>query len=196
MIPATVGTSTSVTKAKILDTAEKLFGDKGFDATSLRDITTEAQVNLAAVNYHFHSKESLIDAVIARRMAPLTRRRRPGSGRSAARSRHGPPPWPTASIRRSAPASRTAPTGPTRGSRASTTSRDASRSRGRWCGSPSTGCAGRARSSRGRGPAASCGRGRPGRAGPAGLCHRRPLGGRTQRGHAPHPGAYRTAPAR
>ena len=65
MIPATVGTSTSVTKAKILDTAEKLFGDKGFDATSLRDITTEAQVNLAAVNYHFHSKESLIDAVIA-----------------------------------------------------------------------------------------------------------------------------------
>ena len=75
MIPATVGTSTSVTKAKILDTAEKLFGDKGFDATSLRDITTEAQVNLAAVNYHFHSKESLIDAVIARRMAPLTRRR-------------------------------------------------------------------------------------------------------------------------
>ena len=47
MIPATVGTSTSVTKAKILDTAEKLFGDKGFDATSLRDITTEAQVSLA-----------------------------------------------------------------------------------------------------------------------------------------------------
>lgn len=75
MIPATVGTSTSATKAKILDTAEKLFGDNGFDATSLRDITTEAQVNLAAVNYHFHSKESLIDAVIARRMAPLTRRR-------------------------------------------------------------------------------------------------------------------------
>ncbi|MEQ1885245.1 MAG: TetR/AcrR family transcriptional regulator [Bryobacteraceae bacterium] len=74
MIPATVG-SPSATKTRILDAAEKLFGDKGFDATSLRDITAEAQVNLAAVNYHFQSKESLIDAVILRRMAPLTKRR-------------------------------------------------------------------------------------------------------------------------
>ena len=49
------------TKTRILDAAEKLFGEKGFDATSLRDITTEADVNLAAVNYHFQSKESLIE---------------------------------------------------------------------------------------------------------------------------------------
>ena len=63
------------TKKKLLDTAEKLFGEKGFEATSLRDITTEAQVNLAAVNYHFQSKDSLIDAVIQRRIAPVNCRR-------------------------------------------------------------------------------------------------------------------------
>lgn len=63
------------TKTRILDAAEKLFGQNGFDATSLRDITTEAQVNLAAVNYHFQSKESLIDAVIIRRLGPVNRRR-------------------------------------------------------------------------------------------------------------------------
>jgi AcrR family transcriptional regulator len=70
MTPAPVGT-----KTRILDAAEKLFGQNGFDATSLRDITTEAQVNLAAVNYHFQSKESLIDAVIIRRIEPVSRRR-------------------------------------------------------------------------------------------------------------------------
>jgi AcrR family transcriptional regulator len=63
------------TKTKILDAAEKLFADKGFDATSLRDITTIAEVNLAAVNYHFQTKDSLIDAVIARRIAPINKRR-------------------------------------------------------------------------------------------------------------------------
>jgi AcrR family transcriptional regulator len=63
------------TKSRILDAAEKLFGINGFEATSLRDITAEAQVNLAAVNYHFQSKDSLIDAVIARRIEPVNRRR-------------------------------------------------------------------------------------------------------------------------
>src|SRR5579883_3052628 len=63
------------TKTKILDAAEKLFAQNGFDATSLRDITTEAEVNLAAVNYHFQSKDSLIDAVIARRIEPVNRKR-------------------------------------------------------------------------------------------------------------------------
>jgi AcrR family transcriptional regulator len=63
------------TKTRILDAAEKLFGDKGFDTTSLRDITTEAEVNLAAVNYHFQSKDSLIDAVIARRVEPINQMR-------------------------------------------------------------------------------------------------------------------------
>ena len=63
------------TKLRILDAAENLFGRRGFDATSLRDITGEAQVNLAAVNYHFQSKDSLIDAVIQRRIEPVNRRR-------------------------------------------------------------------------------------------------------------------------
>jgi AcrR family transcriptional regulator len=63
------------TKDRILDSAEKLFGMNGFDGTSLRDITADAGVNLAAVNYHFQSKDSLIDAVIARRIEPVNRKR-------------------------------------------------------------------------------------------------------------------------
>lgn len=63
------------TKTRILDAAEKLFGEKGFDATSLRDITTEADVNLAAVNYHFQSKDSLIEATIIRGAGPINRKR-------------------------------------------------------------------------------------------------------------------------
>jgi AcrR family transcriptional regulator len=63
------------TKGRILDTAEKLFGINGFESVSLRDITTGAEVNLAAVNYHFQSKDALIDAVIARRIAPVNARR-------------------------------------------------------------------------------------------------------------------------
>lgn len=63
------------TKTRILDSAEKLFGMSGFDSTSLRDITAEAGVNLAAVNYHFQSKDSLMEAVICRRIEPVNRRR-------------------------------------------------------------------------------------------------------------------------
>ena len=63
------------TKTKILDAAEKLFGKKGFDATSLRDIINEADVNLAAVNYHFQSKEGLIEAAIMRISGPTNDRR-------------------------------------------------------------------------------------------------------------------------
>jgi AcrR family transcriptional regulator len=59
------------TKNRILDVAERLFAVDGFEATSLRDITAGAGVNLAAVNYHFQSKDSLIDAVIARRIEPI-----------------------------------------------------------------------------------------------------------------------------
>jgi AcrR family transcriptional regulator len=68
-------TARADTKTRILDAAEKLFGERGFDATSLRDITTEADVNLAAVNYHFQSKESLIEAVIMRGAGPINEKR-------------------------------------------------------------------------------------------------------------------------
>ena len=47
------------TKERILDTAERLFATQGYAATSLRGIIAEAGVNLAAVHYHFHSKEAL-----------------------------------------------------------------------------------------------------------------------------------------
>ena len=54
------------TKTKILDAAEKLFAERGFAETSLRLITSKAEVNLASVNYHFGSKKELIRAVLAR----------------------------------------------------------------------------------------------------------------------------------
>ena len=63
------------TKDRILDAAERLLAKKGFKATSLRAITAEAEVNLAAVNYHFQSKEALIRAVIARRIGSVNERR-------------------------------------------------------------------------------------------------------------------------
>lgn len=63
------------TKDRILDTAERLFARDGFEATSLRAITAEAGVNLAAVNYHFQSKEALVQAVIGRRMGPVNAER-------------------------------------------------------------------------------------------------------------------------
>lgn len=63
------------TKTRILDAAERLFSQDGFDAASLRTITAAAQVNLAAVNYHFHSKEALFSAVIERRARPINKRR-------------------------------------------------------------------------------------------------------------------------
>ena len=56
------------TKNKILDAAEILFADKGFNGTSLREITSKAEVNLAAVNYHFGSKKELIKSVMSRYM--------------------------------------------------------------------------------------------------------------------------------
>lgn len=66
---------TPSTKDKILDTAESLFSLLGYHSTSLRAITGEAGVNLAAVNYHFGSKESLLEAVIDRRITPLNKTR-------------------------------------------------------------------------------------------------------------------------
>jgi AcrR family transcriptional regulator len=60
------------TKTKILDAADVLFADKGFNGTSLREITSQANVNLAAVNYHFGSKKELIKAVMSRYMDELS----------------------------------------------------------------------------------------------------------------------------
>ena len=56
------------TKERILDAAEALFALHGFAGTSLRQVTAQAEVNIAAVNYHFGSKEALINEVFRRRM--------------------------------------------------------------------------------------------------------------------------------
>jgi AcrR family transcriptional regulator len=63
------------TKERILDAAERLFADHGFTNTSLRTIIGEARVNLAAVHYHFHSKDALLEVVILRRLEPVNRER-------------------------------------------------------------------------------------------------------------------------
>ena len=63
------------TKERILDAAERLFAEQGFDAASLRSITSDAGVNLAAVHYHFGSKEALTEAVFSRRTGPINRER-------------------------------------------------------------------------------------------------------------------------
>ena len=59
------------TKQKILDTAEKLFAERGYGATSMRQIIAEAGVNLASIHYHFGSKEELLDGIILRKAGPV-----------------------------------------------------------------------------------------------------------------------------
>jgi AcrR family transcriptional regulator len=63
------------TKIRILDAAERLFAERGYDSTSLRNITTAAGVNLAAIHYHFHSKDVLLENVITRRSNVVNQRR-------------------------------------------------------------------------------------------------------------------------
>jgi AcrR family transcriptional regulator len=67
--------STVDTKDRIMDVAEGLFAEKGYPATSLRDITGEAGTNLASVNYHFQSKEGLLSAIVERYVGPVNRER-------------------------------------------------------------------------------------------------------------------------
>ncbi len=59
------------TRTRILDAAEELFMQQGFGGTSMRLLTSKAGVNLAAVNYHFGSKDALIEAVFRRRLDPM-----------------------------------------------------------------------------------------------------------------------------
>ena len=63
------------TKTRILDAAELLFMEHGYEATSLRQLTAAAGVNLAAVNYHLGSKEELFQAVLTRRLDPMNQER-------------------------------------------------------------------------------------------------------------------------
>jgi AcrR family transcriptional regulator len=63
------------THERILNAAEKLFAQFGHDGTTLRDITKAASVNLAAVNYHFGTKQALYTEVFQRVIRPINERR-------------------------------------------------------------------------------------------------------------------------
>lgn len=63
------------TKDRILGAAEELFAQHGFTGTSLRQVTSRADVNIAAVNYHFGSKENLVNEVFRRRMDDMSAQR-------------------------------------------------------------------------------------------------------------------------
>ncbi|MBN8726391.1 MAG: TetR family transcriptional regulator [Xanthomonadales bacterium] len=63
------------TRERILSVAEDLFARHGFAGASLRQVTAAARVNLAAVNYHFGSKDGLIEEVVRRRLDDLNRGR-------------------------------------------------------------------------------------------------------------------------
>lgn len=60
---------------RILSAAARLFAARGMSGVGLREITAEAGVNLAAVNYHFGSKEKLLEALFAGRARPITEER-------------------------------------------------------------------------------------------------------------------------
>lgn len=66
-----VGTTTIDTKEQIINVAERLFAERGFAGTTLRNVISEAEVNLAAVHYHFGSKEELFRAVVKRFARPI-----------------------------------------------------------------------------------------------------------------------------
>lgn len=59
------------TRDLILDAAEEVFASRGYHGASVRTITSKAGVNIAAINYHFGSKEALFEAVFRRRATPI-----------------------------------------------------------------------------------------------------------------------------
>ena len=80
------------TQGKILDTAERLFGAQGYDGTSLRQIIAEAGVNLAAIHYHFGTKEELLDQLVMRKVGPVNEERLALLDRYEAEAGSGPVP--------------------------------------------------------------------------------------------------------
>jgi AcrR family transcriptional regulator len=63
------------TQSRVLDAAERLFAEQGFEGASIRAIVDAANVNLAAVHYHFKSKEALLEAVLLRRISVVNEAR-------------------------------------------------------------------------------------------------------------------------
>jgi AcrR family transcriptional regulator len=81
----------AATKAAVFNAAERLFALHGFQNVSVRDITAEAGVNLASVNYHFGSKDALLFEIFRRRTSELNRERARMLHEAAARHGGKPP---------------------------------------------------------------------------------------------------------
>jgi AcrR family transcriptional regulator len=62
--------SEAKTKDRLLDEAERLFAEKGYEDVSVREIAAASNANLAAINYHFQGKENLYNEVLRRRITP------------------------------------------------------------------------------------------------------------------------------
>jgi len=90
-VTATEDTNEAATKAAVFATAERLFALHGFQSVSVRDITSEAGVNLASVNYHFGSKDTLLFEIFKRRTAELNRERARMLHEASARHEGKPP---------------------------------------------------------------------------------------------------------
>ena len=86
------------TRMRLLDAAHDLFAEQGYAATSMREITTAAEANLAAVNYHFGSKEGLLLAVLHHTIDPINEERMEGI--ATAESFHGDKPVPLEEVLR------------------------------------------------------------------------------------------------
>ncbi|MFK7764400.1 MAG: TetR/AcrR family transcriptional regulator [Roseobacter sp.] len=69
------GGRSAETRELILDAAEHLFADRGYDGASIRDVAAQAGLQVHSIGYHFGPKESLFDAVVARRAEIMTRLR-------------------------------------------------------------------------------------------------------------------------
>ena len=67
--------SQSKSKQRLLEAAEQLFADRGFESVSVRDVTQLAKANVAAINYHFGSRDGLIAMVVLRYVSPINEER-------------------------------------------------------------------------------------------------------------------------
>ena len=85
------GAGEAATKAQVFAAAERLFALHGFQKVSVRDITAEAGVNLASVNYHFGSKDELLFEIFRRRAGELNRERARMLHEATDRHGGGPP---------------------------------------------------------------------------------------------------------
>ena len=101
------------TRILLLDTAERLFGQNGVTATSLREVMKVADVNMAMVHYYFKNKDGLLDAILERRLVPINQARLNLLGQYALEAGGQPLAW-TISSRRTSSRSFGSATMPTR----------------------------------------------------------------------------------